>query len=221
MNMTKLPAQDRKILTKLHPDLQAALDDRFGLMVHHPLVITSLYRPFDRGQIEEINATYLRQKELVQQFKAEREFRGCLFLTKRPYRLDMFVDQLVPLLKDQQYWKLLSFVWVDTEGPHLNFSTWAHLFASERKFRPMLMDKAERAALAAMPDVLTIYRGGSTKKGLSWTLTEEKARWFASRHRDGKSRVYKATVPKDKVYAYLNGRKEHEIVVNPKFVTME
>ena len=84
------------------------------------------------------------------------------------------------------------------------------------------MNKAERAALANMPDVLNIYRGGSTKKGLGWTLSEEKARWFAARSKYGAAGnlVFAGTVRKSKVYAYLNGSEEQEIVANPKFVKL-
>ena len=190
-------------------------------MIHHPLIIASVYGT-DIEQIERFNAAYAKMMKLAREFKSKRQFASYLLLIKRPYRLDVFVDELIPLLKDQQYWKLLSNIWTDAENPHVNHSTWVHLFASKRKFRPLLMNKAERAALAAMPEVLTVYRGGRTKRGLSWTLSEEKARWFADRHKDkGVNKVFKGTVPKHKVYAYLNGRKEEEIVVDPKFVTLK
>ena len=141
---------------------------------------------------------------------------------QRGYRLVTFADELVPLLTDQQYWELLAYVWVDTEFPHQAYDLRRELFASKRLHREALMTVEEQTAFAAMPSTLTVYRGGSTANGLSWTLSKDKARWFAERFdRDGKHQVFKGTVSKDKVYAYLKGRKEEEIVVNPKFVSIE
>ena len=216
-------SQDPLVVEHLHSDLRAALDDCEDGSIHHKFLITSLYYPIEKLQIERINAAYIKLKGFADEYKARGQYFAYLFITKRPSRLDVFVDELLPLLKDQQYWKLLAYIWTDAEGPGVNYPTWSQLFASKRPFRDLLMNKAERTTLAAMPEVLTVYRGGSTKKGLSWTLSEERARWFAERFKDAKkpSKVFQGTVPKSKVYAYLDDRQEQEIVVNPRFVTVE
>ena len=87
-----------------------------------------------------------------------------------------------------------------------------------------LMDEAEeRAVFNALPDPVTAWRGGregpslrQPAAGLSWTLSIEKARWFADRWSGSPRRgqVVQAQFPRDAVYAYLNGLKEQELIVN-------
>ena len=151
-----------------------------------------------------------------------REYTTCLHLTERPCRLDAFVNEIAAVVDDQQYGELLAEIWIDTEYPYAAFNTWQQLFASKRPGRENLMNDEERAALSALPSTLAIYRGGWTNKGLSWTLSEDQARRFVVRFGgDRKSKMFKGTVAKDKVYAYRNRRNEQEIVVDPKFVTVE
>ena len=67
---------------------------------------------------------------------------------------------------------------------------------------------------------IIIYRGVTpfneqNVKALSWTLDYDKANWFAQRYgQDGS--VYQAKINKNDIFAYFNGRKEQEIIVNPK-----
>lgn len=89
--------------------------------------------------------------------------------------------------------------------------------------KAVLMDAEEREVYAALPDVVTIYRGCRTAKavkGMSWSLSEEKARWFAERGAllssgkgDG-ALVYRAKIKKEDVVAYLDGRNEEEVIVD-------
>ena len=67
---------------------------------------------------------------------------------------------------------------------------------------------------------LTVYRGVTSYnekrvKGLSWTLDEEKAKWFAERFGEN-GKVYSAEIDKKDVYAYFGSRGESEVVVDPK-----
>jgi hypothetical protein len=87
------------------------------------------------------------------------------------------------------------------------------------------MSEEEGEALAALPDKICIFRGyrGYRKRGargLSWTLDPAKAEWFARRFSFLSPRSYVATgcVRKSKVLAYIDGRKEREIVVLPEIV---
>jgi hypothetical protein len=92
-----------------------------------------------------------------------------------------------------------------------------------------LMTDDERAALAALPDPLPVFRGapyGSLRKmaaRLSWTLSVDIARRFAGFYaspyisRIG-SAVIAGVVPKSKVLAYLNERQEQEVVVDGRRV---
>jgi hypothetical protein len=86
-----------------------------------------------------------------------------------------------------------------------------------------LMTEAERAALAALPNIVTAYRGGAgvtSRKlaaGLSWTLDPDRASFFATKYlfrATGAPVVVRADFPKGAILAYLDARNEREIVVN-------
>jgi len=85
------------------------------------------------------------------------------------------------------------------------------------------MDEEERATLASLDEAITVYRG-YTHPGdhvaPSWSLSRSKADWFAIRllgYRPGASSGYlaTATVSRDLVIAYIGGRGEREIVIDP------
>lgn len=70
---------------------------------------------------------------------------------------------------------------------------------------------------------LTIYRGVSYSgrpDGLSWTLSKDKACWFASRFKGKNAKVYKMTIDlynkneSDAILAYFSGRNEDEVVID-------
>ena len=82
------------------------------------------------------------------------------------------------------------------------------------------MTPKEHAALGPLPNQFPIYRGflGKRGNGMSWTLDESKAEWFAHRFAIGESkqpRLAKGIVAKKHVLAYFEGRNEKEIVVDP------
>ncbi len=55
-------------------------------------------------------------------------------------------------------------------------------------------------------------------RALSWTPDYEKANWFAHRF-DEEGTVYEARIDKRNILALFNGRKESEVVVDPKYLT--
>jgi hypothetical protein len=83
-----------------------------------------------------------------------------------------------------------------------------------------LMDEAERAVLASLPDPFEAWRGGrgftprQAAAGLSWTLDPEHARWFADRWSPACALVVRASFPKVAVLAYFGDPDERELVVN-------
>lgn len=83
------------------------------------------------------------------------------------------------------------------------------------------MDEAERRIFDNLPEEVTIYRGVQSKKhkrGLSWTLSYEKAEWFANRYSNENPIVYKTVVPKKHILCYIDRRNEEEIIVNPQIL---
>ena len=87
------------------------------------------------------------------------------------------------------------------------------------------MDKKEKAEFATFPDRLTIFRGQGGRRGLgqglSWTINQAKAEWFARRYSFlGPPFVASAWVFKRDVFAYFTRRNESEIVVRADDLTV-
>ena len=69
-------------------------------------------------------------------------------------------------------------------------------------------------------DSFIVYRGGGedvnkATYALSWTLSQEVAEWFMKRHEltnPGTQHLYRGIISADRVIAYINDRKEFEIV---------
>jgi hypothetical protein len=128
---------------------------------------------------------------------------------------------------DQVYYALLGFVWPMVERPHLE----AHL--NHRAFYPrkrkrhfeFLMEPDDLAVLAALPDLVAVYRGvsGGPYPGWSWTLSQTQAAWFARRWSSITGPAYLLTgrVARQRIIAYDNGRGEAEIIVDPRWVDLE
>lgn len=85
------------------------------------------------------------------------------------------------------------------------------------EWRDRMMDDEERAALAALPDIVTIYRGcyANNKNGLSWTLRREVAERFPFHHRytqEGQPLLIRATIARDQILALKLDRTEQEVI---------
>lgn len=65
--------------------------------------------------------------------------------------------------------------------------------------------------LLSLPDIITVYRGGtnSSKKGMCWTLNKEIAKKYANKY---KGVVYQAQIPKNYVLAYM--KKDETIILH-------
>jgi len=143
----------------------------------------------------------------------------AMYLLPRQHRLHWAYDTMADWTEDE--WRELApALWIDAEpqgrqrGPWLEF-----LRAAHHKVGLLLDEQGER-----LPEGdIEIYRGVSgaprpgCRSGLSWTLDIERARWFANRFSvlHGNPRVYSATVDSQAVLAFLTGRQEREVVVDP------
>jgi hypothetical protein len=178
----------------------------------HPLV-------FSVPHFEQLNAwcneSYRVKSQLAENLKSDGKFHDYVFLIEWPYRLESFME-IADELSDREYWQLLRDVWIDSENIWQNRVEWAELLCEPS--RPgrvrWLMDRQDAKALAAMPPVIEIYRGSESPAGLSWTISEEKAKWFATRFSQHKP-VWAGKAKRSKVIAYFSRRGEQEIVIHP------
>lgn len=187
-------------------------EGEFGRVLHHPLVIDPLYAEVMAGHH---NRTLAYKRKRLAECAEKGDWYTYVFLHERPYRASA-LQQVPP---DHDGWEMLvGDVWTDTENFHQEEEFWRLIWAIAGQALGA-MDEDERAAFDALPDEITVFRGYShddAALGISWTLDEDKAEWFARRavqRSGGTARVAKARVAKDDVSAYFNGRSEQEIVV--------
>lgn len=201
-------------ITKLDPELRLHLcDDGGWTYLSHPLVQQV---PFYSWKMA--NTQLHAKRERLAKDIAAKNWHAVMWWFERPYRIEALANYMKEIPHDE-FRELLLLVWMDTEAPTHNYGTRRLL----RLFRRagFIMD-ADVVDLEAMPPRLTLYRGTRPKykHGLSWTLDEDKARWFANRLRPY-GRVYRCEVDKRDILAWVSGRGEREIVIDTHGVTIE
>jgi hypothetical protein len=215
----------------LHPDLVPYLNTEsvVGAILHHPLVVQVMYRePLNKI----INANYARKKTDVQTAIDAEDWRTYVFLHERPYRFNALMEAMEAMdfaswweLHDEpDLWSLIGAVWTDSENIHQHLEQWGEVWQinCDPSSRAHAMDEDEQAALAALPDTFTVWRGAThdgVADGLSWTPDKEKAMWFARRYAHPTDRppyLAEGTVDKSEVLAYFS--RETEVVLLPETI---
>jgi hypothetical protein len=208
----------------LHDDLVSYIRQvgAIGDMVHHPLVVSAM--SMGRNRCSHINGLYAQKKEAVATAVAEHRWSRAIMLHERPYRFDALMAMTDKGLEhgSVEFWEAVGQVWIDSENIHESFKQWLEVWRSNPANRHHVMSETDRAGYSGLPKKVRLYRGFSwrgTKLGLSWTTSRKKAIWFANRFEDRDSGyVITATVAKDNVLAYFNGRNEVECVVDPEVI---
>ncbi len=85
-----------------------------------------------------------------------------------------------------------------------------------------LMGQGSTSSLKRIKSPIKIYRGASLSEleegfGQSWTLCKNKAKKFAylyDGHSKDDSTVFEASVDKEHIFAYVNDRREKEVIVD-------
>jgi hypothetical protein len=194
---------------ELNSELQKfVVETEIGKYIKHPLVFSPLVLPGLANQMLEQKYNQLRKA------LDTKNFSQYVFLHERPYRVSVFKD-IKHELTDENYWKLLSSIWTDTENSYQDLGTWKNLFKSKRGQRHNLMTEDELNTMESLDDTVTIFRGcvkNLNEDGLSWTLNKERAEWFANRF-DQEGIVIEKAIGKEKIVAYFSGRGEEEIIV--------
>ncbi len=141
-----------------------------------------------------------------------------VFCHRRPFRWRAF-SRIAGELRDEEYWPWFRRVWEDAEFPSTNKALIIKLMLKgPQNLRQLMMTDGERSALLNLPHSLKIYRGCHTRRymrGLSWTLSQERALWFALRSFRSTGIIVEGGCSKSNIIAYLNARQEEEIVIRP------
>ncbi len=141
----------------------------------------------------------------------------------KPERMRCFhtlITQKGVVLDAKTFWENFWNIWTSSENLNEDADQIADLIAAGKLLgSPWVgLDDDERAALASMPDMITVYRGcvDWNQDGWSWTTDVTKAKWFAKRafcEDDEEHFVLTAQAPKSAVVGYLTGRDESEVVI--------
>ncbi len=178
--------------------------------IHHKYVVD-----FYTGQPEHNN--FLNQKYRINKEKAENALKNQDYFSyieahELPYKLNPLIGIFNKAdVDDKIKAELLTYNWVLIENPSVNMQYWTKLFRYFADKKELLMLEEEFEFFNNLPENITIYRGADSIEGISWTLSKEKAEWFAKRfNKNGK--VFEKTVKKTDCLCYLNDRKEEEII---------
>ncbi len=182
-------------------------DTVLGPWVNHPLVMGSLTIP------GHLNRVYQHKLEQVEVAKKNRAWGYLINLHERPYRLST-LDTLyrAKTVDTDQLRQLLMGTWQDTELPH-QFGVMPRRLFEDAGF---LTDAPN--VWEILPDPLTVYRGATRRPdsaSISWSVARGVGAWFARRFRQ-KGKLWRAEINKRHVLAYIEGRSEAEVILNPR-----
>jgi hypothetical protein len=203
-------------MTDLHSDLIPCLRGRGrGRALSHPLLVAQPY-------VEAYNAVYNREYrgKLVELAQAEAtgNWSRFIWLHEPAFRV-MALQSIAGSMTDQQYWPMVSEVWLDSQTQE--HRPWTELWSARRPYRERAMTEDEHRRLAELPDEVPIFHGQRTAKvtGLSWSLLYADALAFAYRPGDGRPCVASAVVRKPRIQAlFSRGANHHgsEVIVFPQ-----
>ena len=215
-----------KQLVMIEPDLT----EFSPVVVQHPFTSSGMVAiPSDEG-IKHVDITK-SPEELVSwqnymkaQIDEAKSAYHIYMMINKPYSMT-FLKFAKPHLSQKDFSEILADAWIRSENPNLdkNFKQKELLQMFKDAAPHILMDKDEQKQLVELDDTVTVYRGVTTYnakniKALSWTLEQKTAEWFANRFGEDGT-VYEAQIPKQHIYALLNGRGESEVIVDPKYLT--
>lgn len=183
-------------------------------VIHHPMLIA--FPPPEGKSLEAafLNSALAGRREAYEAELLDGDFEAAIMVyVTRPYRtsaFDMYSDEM----SDEDYWELLSTIWVDQENPEDFTDEWRIRFSADRAHRELMMLPYEQEAFSLLPDKITIYRAALAKevRGLSWTTDLNVAKMF-SRRLGQEIPIYTAKVNKNKVTAYWTRRNEQELLI--------
>jgi hypothetical protein len=195
----------------LHPDLKPWLDYSWAnsVWLKHPLVFCC-----PLSDTAHANEMYERKKARLAEAIAKEDWNTFIFTHERPYRFDALLDLLSREIPAKEYGRLLGEAWIDSNNVYQNRRAWRNLWSAPDIDVSAAMDEKERSALAALPDLVTVYRGTQhprTRAPLSWSLDQDKAHWFAARSGTG-GFLLTGKARKNAIKAVFFGRKEDEVV---------
>ena len=132
-----------------------------------------------------------------------------------PYEL---ATQVEPI-DAQDFAHVVATQWKSDEAPSKHLTAWLAMFRIAIAYLGCYVTDTDES----LPDDLALWRGVARSRyarGMSWTLDQEKAVWFARRFATDQDspRLYRVQVEPHDVLGYFAGRQESEIVIDPRLL---
>lgn len=217
-----------KRVAKLLLEMPVEVDKKFEFICHHPF-IKDTYTPVpcektesnpagmemldvrDQDDLERIKSFYIKG---IDNCKKALDF---FIVINKPYS-GIFFKLIKDLLNRKDYTDMLETLWTMMEYPNKDINVTQKEWVSYWKKADLdyLYSFEDKKKLDSLPDEFYVYRGLMERadlKALSWTLSLDKAIWFATRW-NNKGKVYRGLCKKEDILAYLSCRNEEEIVVD-------
>jgi len=203
----------------LLPELEGYVEESatFGKMLRHPLIYEIPLMLPGRS-----NEGYRQKKAHLEEAIREGDWHRAVFLHERPYRTWALIEYIVGRYDDeggdpiplsqhaQSVRDLAADVWVDSENLEQHVAEWDAMLADADGL--VLASEREIEEFAALPDVLTLYRGDIEDGGYSWSLDPKIAHFFAHRF-NASDPLVSGEVDKSAAIGYLSRRGESEVLV--------
>ncbi|WP_156883389.1 hypothetical protein [Salipiger mucosus] len=199
----------------------------------HPFYVSwfPVATPCDIGELIDF-----RQQHYEAELKA-RNWGGVFAGVERAFRLPFLMDlvsngEFMDAEEDPReaarFWKVARELWSDGEEDEDN-PIWTRVMTCGVPHRGFMTRSRDRRALREMPENVKLYRGVQFEQyerpdpkrganaGWAWSFSEETATWFARRFAEpGDTRfLVTADVPKSRIAAYITGRGEEEVLIEP------
>lgn len=205
-NLTELFNNSEPLCEELE---QYRTEDNGMVMIRHPLL-------YSIPHFENLNALSNQQlkymKQLVAKARRMKDWEQFVGWHEKPHRFTALAT-VAKKMSDVQFWRCFRETWMASENIWQNKEIILKFLRSKRPHRHMMMDKKEQKELHGLAEVVVVYRGHQivNDEGLSWTLDQEQAEWFANRF-GLQGYVTEGTILRSKIIALLLGRDEREVI---------
>ena len=189
------------------------------LIVSHPY-FDSAYLPQKNGDPVNVleNPSAIEYIRNIRRRQIEQgDVNQIIGLINKPYRL-FYVKCCWDYMSDKDRAESLKFAWITSENTNHDVNVNRHdiqKMLREVK-KEYFMSTSDFEKYKSLSDGLIVYRGiqhNAKEDGFSWTLSKEKAKWFASRF-NNHGKVVERKVQKKDIVAYINDLNEQEIILN-------
>ena len=209
--------------------LTPTVDETFPFFVMHPFFENRIsvlpnknnnkvFQTFDIFKEPEKYNTLL--EHVGHRIRACKNVCSIFFMFRKSYRL-VFFKYTKQYLSEKDFAEMLKFCWATCESPmnDANVTKKEIVCWFTNANKRFLMNKEEKKIRKSLPQMVEIFRGtrsAAYELGISWTLSREKAEWFAKRFSDynNEFHVYSYWIDKKDILCYINERNEQEVIVD-------